>query len=98
MTCLMIKQVGTFAVEPPLKEVFGTADIDDKDHPVSLYPCGVDIPANGIAWINGISFPVAHLLEVPFVLLRLGEIGDSLLGGLIGNVGTDNRPMQHRSL
>ena len=87
MKCLVIKQVGVFAVESPLKEVFDTADIDDKDHPVSLYPCGVDIPADGVARINGISFQVAHLLDVSFVLLRLGEIGNSLLGGLISDVG-----------
>lgn len=87
MTCLMIKYVGVFAVESPLKEVFGTANIDDKDHPVSLYPCGVDISADGVARINGVSFQVAHLFDAPFVLLRLGEIGNSLQGGLIGDVG-----------
>lgn len=87
MKRLVIKQVGVFAVESPLKEVFGTADIDDKDHPVPFYPCGIDTPADGVARINGVSFQVAHLLDVPFVLLRLGEIGNSLLGGLIGDVG-----------
>ena len=87
MIRLVIKQVGVFAVESPLKEVFGTADIDDKDHPIPLYPCGVDIPADGITRINGISFQVAHLFDVSFILLRLGEIGNSLLGGLIGDVG-----------
>lgn len=87
MKRLMIKQIGVFAVEPPLKEVFGIADIDNEDHPVSLYPCGVDIPTDGVARINGESFQVAHLLDVPFVLLRLGEIDNSLLGGLISDVG-----------
>ena len=77
----LINKIGRFFIEFPFVEIFGSFNVDDENHTLSLDPFHMDIACYGFAGIDRIFLYLAYLLDVFLFLLGLVEIGQSLLRG-----------------